>query len=270
MYRAFRPIVVLTAALALTAPAVSLHAQAFPRTTPAAEKTAGTAVGAELVTHVFVLKHAAPNDMARVISAFVGEVQPIPNLKAVAWTGRKELLPAVQEAVARFDVPPPPSKTIEATFYLLVGSKETTQESTLPESLRPVATQLGDLFGIKNLSLRETLLLRTVDGAGGSAESALPGLAPDSPRPDELLVSFDKATILEPEGTRSVRLSRLAARVRNFSVIASGNPPQVSSLSTNWETSIEVKEGQKAVVGKGNISGTRDPQFLVVSIRIED
>lgn len=219
------------------------------------------------VTEVFALKFAQPNDLVGVLRMFSGRANYERDLKVVMWSGPKELAPAVEDVIKRLDVAPTPVPGIELTFYLLSGSKQGgTGAAPVPE-LGGVATQVQKLFGLSRLSLLETAVLRTRDGSQGRTEGVIPTEG-DPGHPTYYSLAFDRALLSGDERGKVVSLSRLWLRL-NVPKGPGSSPGPVYNES-NLRTDVDVREGQKVVVGKASVGASGDTLFLVVTAKAVD
>src|SRR2546426_12471347 len=67
-------------------------------------------------TKIFDVKYADLNALTGVLMMFRARISPSPALRVISVTAPKEILPAIEDAIQRFDVPTPPKKSIELTI----------------------------------------------------------------------------------------------------------------------------------------------------------
>jgi hypothetical protein len=113
----------------------------------------------------------------------------------------------------------------------------------------------------------DTLLLRGRDGQGTEDSGTLPG--------SETIYQLKYTSNVAPgPAPRTVRLRnlQLGLRIKTVTGIFKGDDGKTNSqfqyISTGINTDLDVREGQKTVVGKSNISGTEDAIILVVSPKV--
>ena len=218
-------------------------------------------------TQVFQLKHAAAANVAHLLRAFDAGVFYDKQANAITASGSKETVAAIGEAIKKLDVPPPPTKNIDLTFQMLAASKKGTSDAALPDELAGVAKQLRQIFGYTNVELLETALIRTRDGSpttdvSGTIpmfETGLPGITSTY----ELVVGNAQA-IANGDGVR-IRIDDLSFTL-HFPYKT--GPENFGSRQAGFSTSIDVREGQKAVVGKANVEGGTRDFILVVTARV--
>lgn len=222
-------------------------------------------------TKIFQLKHIDPVALRNVLSTFRGAAVPDRDLKVLSWTGPKELAPAVEEAVRRLDVPPPAVPNVELTFYLLAGSRKGTGGEPLPDDLEGVAKQLKGIFRLSQVSLLETTFIRARDGSSGKTEGVIRS-GQDGDAPTTYTLSFYPASISRDERGAIVRLSHLGVllRVPVTTTLLDSSHKAVQYHDASLNTDIELREGQKVVVGKATVDGSADTLFLVATAKVVD
>lgn len=226
-------------------------------------------------TKIFQLKHIDPVALRNVLAAFRGVAMPERDLKVLSWTGPKELVPAVEETVRRLDVPPPAVPSVELTFYLLAGSKKGPAGEPLPADLEGVAKQLKSIFGLNQVSLLETTFIRARDGSQGRTEGVIRE-GRDGDAPTTYTLSFSPVSITRDERGAIVRLSHLGVLLRvpvTTTLGRSSQGPAVTNTQyhdASLNTDLELREGQKVVVGKATVDGSADTLFLVATARVVD
>jgi hypothetical protein len=109
----------------------------------------------------------ATNNPLSALCIFRVQVVFQPPLRLVQVRAPKELMPEIEEAIKRLDVPPPPavvSKGAELTGYVVVAMEPADpQMQALPKALEPVASQLKGILPNAALYLADTFVARGVD-----------------------------------------------------------------------------------------------------------
>jgi hypothetical protein len=219
------------------------------------------------ITHLFPVQHADVRDLADVLRMFPGIVNPQVDLGVIAWKGPEAALPAVEAAIASLDVPPAPAPNVELTAYLILASKGGRGGSP-PAALADVAEQLEAVFGFDSLRLVETAVIRARDGSGGQVEGVLPELSGEG-RPTRFRVGFKRLRVTGDDGGRSIRVDRFAATVLTPHTVVEQGQPSTQHLSVGIDTDIDLREGQKAVIGKTSLEGTAETLFVVITGRVD-
>ncbi len=198
---------------------------------------------------------------------FRADVRFDDRLKTLAVRAPQEILPAIEEAVKKPDTPPPPVKNVELTAYLLVA-EQADANVKLPGDLQPVIKQLKGTFPqYEGYRLLETLELRTREGGEAEVNGMAPG-GKDTLPPAIYNLRFRSARITADEKGRVVWLSgmRLGVRVP----IPTGPNNQFNYQDTGIMADVDVREGQRVVVGKANLQGPDKALFLVLAAKVMD
>ncbi|MCP5114177.1 MAG: hypothetical protein GY953_25380 [bacterium] len=229
----------------------------------------------EPIQKIFQIQHADPMSVANIIQVFPAHVQHDKSLRTISVRATPEIMEAIEESIKRFDRPQPPRRNIELTFHMLLASRKSAA-GALPAELTAVEKQLKSLFGFQSLTLMETSVIRMRDGSvegGANGSLAFPAEI-EPPHPATYSLSIYKAGISASNGANAIRLDRLRLRVsvpyrttsktKDGFVEESWNIRDAASLSTD----IDVKEGQKVVVGKANLDGAERNLILVVTAKV--
>jgi len=228
-----------------------------------------SARGRERVTRVFKLQHADPRDVAQVINVFGGSVTPQPDLGVIVWSGPSEVLPGVDAAVAGLDVPPPPTRNLELTVHLLAALPSTSGAATLPDDLAGVATQLRKVMAIPAVRLVDTAVLRLRERSRNKSLAAV--LHADSRTEAAYRLSLRKVELAGEGDDLTFRLDGL-----QFTVTVPVAPPAGSDGKANairevgLDTDIDLRPGQKVVVGKVSAGELSDALILVITGKVVD
>jgi hypothetical protein len=161
-------------------------------------------------------------------------------------------------AVARrLDVPRAQSPSVEVVAHVLRGSRAGgagAEGGEVTPGLTDVAEQLRNVFGFRRVELLDTLVVRAADRAAGQVK----GFLSRDGSPVGYRFGFNRLDLLAQqaaEGDRQVRLNGLV-----FETDSAGGDVRLV-------TDLEVREGQKAVVGKA-ASGREQSESLIVVVEI--
>jgi hypothetical protein len=219
------------------------------------------------VQKVFTIKHGDVNAIAKTLSIFPFTVplQPNRELGVIGVSAPVGLLPAIEETIRRLDVPPPTPQNVELTVYLLLGSD---QEGSVATELESVVKQLKMTFGFKGFHTLDTLVVRSRDGRGAFVKGIAQlgsGTANSSP----YHFRYQAARILPGEKGRSIRLDGLAF---SASIVTGRDGAGVVTRSDDagFGADVDVREGQKVVVGKTAVEGTNTGLMLVITAKVLD
>jgi len=200
------------------------------------------------VQKLFFLKYADPDQVYRLFQMF-GTVTPNAPMHALAVSATPEAMAAIDDAIKRLDVPSAAPQNVELTAYLLIGSQvESTTAAALPKDLDGVLTQLKTAFAYRNYSLMDVLSLRTrasqpqgpmttATGGGGSVQ------IDNNLRQVNTEIRI-RSVDVAADGTVRINGLMLTSKVEGVG----GNP------TANINTDLDLKEGQKVVVGKTGLT----------------
>jgi len=146
--------------------------------------------------------------------------------------------------------PLPPPKNIQLTAYLVIASSGAAlpQSAPVPKEIEPAVAQVSSMFSYKSFNLLDAIIMRTTDGGGGSVSGQIPGgaytmnlrrigISPAEPSGDLFRLAGYKLELRQGNG--------------NDNIVAIGSD-------------VDVKDGQKAVVGKANFDRSSDARALIV------
>ena len=231
------------------------------------------------VQKIFQVKYANVDSLNNVF-ANIATVRTDRGLKVLAVEGSPEAVAAIEDALKRLDVPSEPTKNVELTFQMIMAKPA--KDGTLPADLQGVQRNLESLFGFKGFQLIETAVMRTRDGTRVDTSGAAPfvtdakvqGWPPSS-------YSIRLQPSLSPlEKGYMVRIDNLMFNIRVpypsgvFNPNAGGPGNQVVTQTqfqfreVGLSTNLDVREGQKVVVGKSNVDGSDGAVILVVTAKV--
>jgi hypothetical protein len=241
---------------------------------------------------VFDLKYADPNAVRNLLQSVMRHREtrvienPVLRTVSVGTPDPKDMTTA-EELVKRYDVPrgaaPAGNRNIELVAYMLMAATRGTAGEALPADLEPVAKQLKALFGYADLRLLDSALIRTREGvqaeASGNAGLASPDV-PNATSPYQLRVA--KAIVTPSERGNMIKLDgfRFGIRVPYLTgsfqpgVGSAGVTPLVSTQyqfsEVGFSTELDIREGQKVVVGKAKVDNAGSAFILVLTAKAID
>ena len=211
------------------------------------------------------IEHADPESVANVVRVFGVHALAHPEVGVITIEGPRKRVEAARAAAVELDRPPAPTKSIQVVAYVLDASKTAELAGGVPEDLGAVAGQLRQIFGYRGVELIDTLAIRVLDGGAGQVTGTLPASAGRPAMPYTL--GFNGAKVIQGEtaGSSSVRLTGFAFNARTSGLPSeSGESPQGLESVSRLVTDLEVRAGQKAVVGKAATAGEREGLIVVV------
>jgi hypothetical protein len=212
----------------------------------------------ERVQKLIVVKYVDPNALQMLLMNFGVEMRADQRLRTVALSGRRSAVMTAEEAIKQLDVPGAAQKDIELTVYFVVGADvQEPGTPAIPQDIQGTVATLKSTFPFKNYYLLDTLGLRSRSGVGADAGGQLSG---------GRFTSFRVGSVtVEPDGTM-IRLDRLHAGLR---IPHQGADGKLTYIDTGVTTEVvDVKEGQKLVVGRSSLDGPGKALFLVLIAKI--
>jgi len=242
----------------------------------------GLLVG-QVVQKVVPIKNLTAGDsfnrMTNLLQTFKGpkvSFSADPVLRLIAINGEPEAVSALEQIIKTLDVPPsaPQQQNIEVTAYLVIASPQS-GPSKVPPDLESVVKQVKSVFPYQSYQTMETILLRVRNGQNGftSGNAPAPGLTGENQQRSSYEFRLQSVTITPLDKARSVRIDGLQLQLRvpyrqvwtdDKGVKKEG----FSSRETRINSDIDLREGQKVVVGKSNIDGSDNALILVLTARV--
>ena len=215
-----------------------------------------------LVPRVFQIKHADPRALQGLLSTFGYSIQADRDLKVLTILAPAPVLSAIEDALKKLDVPPPAVQNIELTVYILGGQDEA--GGSVPPEMEAVARQLRGTFGFKGFRLVDTQLFRVRPGQGVDSSSMAQAGAMAAPKSISQF-RIANTSVSSDEKGRVVRLNGLRFGLK---VPVTSGTGQYQFVDVGINTDIDVREGQKVVVGKTSMEGPEKAAFLVVMAKV--
>lgn len=224
----------------------------------------GKAAREEHVRKVIQLKYADPAHIGDLLALFGASLRWDRQTKVLTVVGPASAVAAIEEAIKKLDVPPPPTKDVDLTAYFVLATRQPVQSADLPTELDEVITQLKRVLNYKSFQLLDTAFLRTRDGEG----AAVSGVARADTAAVDFRLNFHRADII-PEGkVRTVRISDLGFQAERPAGNATALVAKTSSAEIH--TNIDIAEGQKVVVGRTALDFPDNALVLVLTAKVID
>jgi len=209
----------------------------------------------ERIQKLITLKYADPQTVSNLLSDFGVDRRYDQNLKVIALSGRRANVMTAEDAIEQLDVPTAGHKDIDLTVYFVIASERdltTNDGNPIPGDLQSAVATLKTTFPFKSYAMLDTLSLRSRSGVGAETSGVLSG---------NRITQFSvRSSTLEPEGM--IRLDHLRAGLRTPVPEGEG---KISYVDTGISTDVvDVKEGQKLVVGRSSVNGPDRALFLVL------
>jgi hypothetical protein len=211
----------------------------------------------EQVQKLVTLKYVDPQSIQNLIGMFNVDIRVNGQMKVVALSGTKEHMAAAEEAIKQLDVPSAAQKNIELTIYFVAGTDQANGSGNpIPQDLQSTVAQLKNTFPFKNYGLLDVLSIRTRSGVGAETVGQL------GPR---ITVFKVRSASLDGDGS-TIRLDGLHAGLRNPMTDGAGKTTYIDSgISADV---LDVKEGQRLVIGRSSMDGPEKALFLVLIAKV--
>jgi hypothetical protein len=211
------------------------------------------------VQRVFEIKYVDVETLAEVLKIFPGYIKSDRGLRLIGVSCPAEVIGSIEDTINRIDVP---SKNIEITVYMLSASEKAGESSGIPLEIQGAIKQLRGVFNYQSYRLLETAVFPCQNKRDTMVSGNISFLPPNpQTKRYTLLVS---ASIVSDDKGRLIRLDSFVLKQR----IVTPEDKFVEDSLLN--TSINVREGQKVVVGKASLGGTNDALILVVTAKVLD
>jgi type II secretory pathway component GspD/PulD (secretin) len=222
----------------------------------------------ETVSRVLQLKYIHPDSTSavlNVLSANKVRWASDTNLRVIALNGPADLVDAIEAAVKKLDVSAPATKNIEVTFQMLLAAPQG-EQPVLPQDLTGVAQQLRNVFSLKSIRLLETSVIRGREGRGGDTNGimAAPGKVDTYA---SYSIGYKNTLVSASDKLTHVRIDNLRFTARIPVVVPGG---AFQNYDASVITDVDIREGQKVVVGKSSVDSGSQSIFLVVTAKVVD
>jgi hypothetical protein len=228
---------------------------------PALARPQGPGAEAGAITKVVRVHNPAARNLAAVASGGSPvDVRADDQLKAIVLRGKPADVAALETTIRELDSNSEDrgSKNVELTVYLLSGSSSSVAESN-PPTVAPVVKQLRAVFPYTNYQVLSTMLLRSGEGTRAETSGLLKGFG-NTTTPSQYTVSYKAVRVSAGEAGPSIHLTDF-----HFVLHLAIEPPL---LFAGIETDVDLRDGQKVVVGKSNIENVDSALFLVLAARL--
>jgi hypothetical protein len=215
------------------------------------------------------LKNFGPGFLQDFLRPYGVSVRQSPNPRFVGLSGPKASVAAAEQALKSIDVAP---SDVEVTFQIISASAQPGGHE-VPVELQRVVDQLRNAFHFPHYQLVETLIVRTRELNNGEASSVMEtkdaGMAVFN-------VRFRPSAVISDAKGKLIRIDNLkfGARIPYVNVPQGHSVEplvkQIQYIETGITADIDVREGQKVVVGRSNFNGKEGAFFLIVTAKVVD
>lgn len=225
------------------------------------------------VSKVFDIKYRNPESLTNVVQVFVsgnGRITFNREMKTIMVRDRAENVAAIEDALKRFDVPEQSPISLEFHLHLIAASMGQQEKSPELDKLSPVLVQLRSALKFTNYRYINSAINRVSNGgrveSSGITGSMFPSSQAYSPdRPSFYQYSLGNVKLaMDASGKESIQIDQF-----KFGV---GVPVKLEGGSIQYRdigivTPLSLREGEMAVVGTANVSGSDEAVVVVVSVK---
>jgi hypothetical protein len=238
---------------------------------------------------VFDVKYADAQALAGLVRSAMQdrETRVIENvaLRAISLgTKTPSDLQTAEELIKRYDVPrsavPGGGRNIELIAYMLMAAPKGAAGDALPADLEPVAKQLKAVFGYNDFRLLESTMTRFREGVPAEVSGSASAPNPNLPNMDaHYYLRLKSAQVTPSERGNSIRLSGFRFTLRVPVNLAQANQvgggastaaPMIQYNDFGFDTELDLRDGQKVVVGKAKVENASGAFILVLTARALD
>jgi len=223
---------------------------------------------------IIAVKYADVNRLTDLLRPMFGAniIRADSSLHVIGVSGPPDLVAAVTATIQKLDVPLSAEPDVELTIYLISGVAQGPGGDEVPQELASTVKQLHGLFAYKSYKLSDTLVLRghtgrPFQGSDTTTEGVLPGTTNLNYR-----LGYNSLEIF-PGEPRTIHINALAFSLRGPTITSTskdGVTTDRTQTPAKLHTDLDVKEGQKTVVGKSSVNGAGDALILVIVPKIVD
>lgn len=219
-------------------------------------------LGPNEVLRVVTVTKASPQAInANLSKLFPGITQVGDNL---IIRGQAPVVDMIEDAIKKLDVAPAPapeqrpSPNVELTVQLLRASAQQGADNDIPKDLDATIRQLRAIFPYKSYHLIDTEILLGRSGVRElNAQGTLPGVA-------TLYQFYVQPNVVPGSSPHAVHLANLRLNFQEPTVVDGKTQYRAAGI----QTEIDVREGQKTVVGKATLAGSEDAIILVITPKV--
>jgi hypothetical protein len=208
----------------------------------------------EQAVKVFTVKPPNVERIQHTLKMVVGEGNVVFDSASATLVVRTTpaLMPAVEEVVKELDAAAPSAKNVELTFYILEATRQPIADAApLPAELQPAIAQLKSVFSYQGFRLLDTALIRS--RSGEPAEASGQAQMDDSTTGYHLNLQPSVSSESHPA---TIRIDNLHFQ------------QWMKATHVGFSATVDLKEGQRAVIGKTSMEGSRSAFILVASGKI--
>ncbi|SPF43499.1 conserved exported hypothetical protein [Candidatus Sulfopaludibacter sp. SbA4] len=215
----------------------------------------------EVIQKLVTVKYIDPASIRNLLGNFGVDIRLDERTKVVVLSGPRRKVTTAEDAIKQLDVPAAAQKDIELTVFFVMATDGTTvpgSGSPIPQDLQSTVATLKATFPFKTYLLLDALSLRARSGVGADSTGQLSG--------GRLTAFRVRSASLEADGSM-IRLDNLHAGLKIPTSLGAGKG--ITFIDTGISTDVvDVKEGQKLVVGRSSLEGPDKAMFLILIAKV--
>jgi hypothetical protein len=253
-------------------------ASLFGQTNPAGNTNAPEAQrGLELmksyapVTKVITLKYPERVDIKLLEGMGLGAYKQSGSIVVV--TGTPERVDVAESILKQLDVPPPPrppavpKKNIQLTAYLIIASPTAAAEAHLPKDLEAPVNQVAAMFPYKSFNVFDAIVMRLRESEKFNNVTGV------LPRGQQTFLYGGNYRLnlsrIDLEADPAATLMHISGFELNVGVLQGQDKDGHDRFqNVALQTNLDIKEGQKVVIGKANIDGSENALIVVLTAKV--
>jgi Bacterial type II/III secretion system short domain len=212
-----------------------------------------------VVRKLIQVKYVSASRVQNLLRSYANvNVEADDTMHIIAVRGNDDMVAAYEEAVKKLDVAP---LDFELTVYLISATPQVGDH--LPDALASTAKQLHGVFAYKGYDLLDSFVLRGRDGQGANGSGAN---ADGTIKNSTYSFHYNRASVLDgPPKIVNLQNLNLQVRMPTGTFDEKGNPRY---KTTGVSTDVDIRDGQKVVVGKSDMNNGESPLILVVTAKV--
>ena len=230
----------------------------------------------KLAVKLFEIRYRNPSSLANSLQSLGSgapntRIYANDDLKTLTVRDFPENIVAIEEALKRLDVPDKSPISLEFQLHLIAASMTPSEKPTLPKNLEAVVEQLKSTLKFTNYRYVSSALNRVSDrgkiessGVTGSLFPTPTGVLNTPETPTFYQYTLSRVSLTQDAaGKESIEISMFKFGVSVPIKVG----PQTQYKDVGILTPLSLREGEMAVVGTANISGSDEAIIVVISIK---
>jgi len=212
----------------------------------------------ERIQKLVSLQYADPQSVQVLLQTFGVDTRADNRMKIISLSGRRASVMTAEAAIKQLDVPSAAQKDIELTVYFVIGTDEATGPAggnPIPQDLQGTVATIKSTFPYRTYTLLDALSLQTRSGVGADTTGQLSGNR----------FSTFRVRSASVQANSMIQLDGLHAGIRIPRTLNQKQDYADTGISTDV---VDVKEGQKLVVGRSSLEGPGKALFLVLIAKV--